>query len=494
MNDNLKKIFKHPFVMKIINGFSWVAGGNILSKVLISLGYILIAKILSVEEYGEFGILKSTIDNFLIFTTMGISFTSTKYIAELKNEHKDDAGSILGASLLVVSILGAIICLAIILLAEPISINILKAPHLKNLLIYVSIILLFTSIVGVQQGALIGLQSFKALSISYIAQGILIFGGIVAGAYIYKTTGVIVGYLIAFGLLFFITQYFLNRELVKNGINISLNNFKSSFKTIYLFAIPASLATVIAAPTNWYLNASLAGQPNGYYEMGLFSATVIFSMGLRNLNTSLGSVLLPIFLSDNSKSKKKEFVNYFLIWIVSIVVSLPFLIYPEIIQLILGDKYPSEKIISICTLTFLTSIIIGHRHGISRDIIQHNKMWTNAFGMLIWALSSVVFFYLLKGYGAYGLALAITLGYVVNFIVFVPICIYLKLTPRYVFYNKYIAIIFVLLFLFFVSNQFITELYLRLVLNIINAIVLLFFLYRFTIIYTNKDNDSSLYT
>ena len=475
----LNSVRKSEFLMKVLKGFSWVAGGNIIGKVLMSIAYIAIAKILTVEENGEFGIMKSTIDNFLIFATMGIGLTSTKYLSELKRFNKKAAGEILGASLISVLCLGFLMCLLIWTYSDYIALHILKAEHLKNLLVYASFILLLTSLNSVQQGALIGLQSFKNLSISYISQGLLIILGLVIGANVFQVEGAMRGYLLAVIVLTLIIQFLLRQELTKQNITLSFTSLINNIKTISLFAIPASLSTIISAPSNWVLNTTLARQDNGYYELGLYSAIIVFSMGIRTLNASLGSVLLPLFLEDNNPTRKKEFVNYFSPWIIAIFLSLPFLVYPNFITLILGDKYPIEKVIPISTFAFIITIIIGHKQGISRDLIKKNKMWLSAFSMFQWATTTLIINSFLKQYGAFGLSLSLTLGYILNLLIFVPIFIQLKISPKFIFYNKYVIVILFLLLLFMLINTLLIESPFRLILSCLNCLIIIFLIFKF---------------
>ena len=94
-----------PFAKKIIEGTFLLTIGTILSRVLLAIAYIILARILTTNEYGQYGMLKSTIDNFLIFASMGIGLTTTKYISEFKNTDKEVASSILGTALITVLVL-----------------------------------------------------------------------------------------------------------------------------------------------------------------------------------------------------------------------------------------------------------------------------------------------------------------------------------------------------------------------------------------------------
>ena len=96
-SDFIKKIFKGTFLLSF---------GYIFSRTMLSLSFIILARILTTTKFGEYSIIKTTIDTFLIISSMGISITTTKFISELKDSDKQSASSILGTSLISVLFVG----------------------------------------------------------------------------------------------------------------------------------------------------------------------------------------------------------------------------------------------------------------------------------------------------------------------------------------------------------------------------------------------------
>lgn len=427
---------KSKFVKKILSGAFWLGLGTILSKFLLALAYIILARIVTAEEYGQYGMLKSTIDNFLIFASMGIGLTTTKYISENKNENPQTASGILGASQLLVLVLGFFVAIFLLVFSNQIAVRMLNSLEMQPLLVVVSFILVITSFNGVQLGALLGLQGYKAVSISNIAQGILLFIGITLGGYIAGVKGAIIGNLLALFCLSITIHFILKKESLKFNIKATLKNWKSHTKIIYKFAIPASLSTFITAPTIWILNTMLVRTPGGYEQLGIYSAVIVFSSAIQMLNGTLGNVLLPIFLSKETEiTPKKEFINYFGAWYIAILVALPLLVFPEIVSLIIGDSYNKQVVLPVVSLSLISALIISYRQGISRDLIMKNKMWLSAGNTVQWSLTTVFAFLFFKKYGAVGFALSFTIGYFSHLILFMPYIIKLKISPPSIFYN-----------------------------------------------------------
>lgn len=443
------------FFRKVLTGSFWLVAGSTISKFLLALAYILLARMLPASEYGEYGILKSTIDNFLIFATLGVGLTTTKYISENKNDSPEVAAGVLGTSLLTVFGLGLVVAGGIFLFSDLLAVEMLNSEKLKPLLSVVAIILVFTSLNGVQLGALIGLQSFQKTAIANIFQGIFLFFGIVIGGYLGGVKGAIIGNLLGIILLFFIVQYILRKELKFYKIFITLKTWRKDFKKIYKFALPASLSTLITAPTIWYLSTMLARAENGYVELGIYSAAIVFTAAIQMINGTLSNVLLPIFLSKETEiTPKKDFFNYFGAWLIAITISLPLMVYPELVGEIVGKHYDKEALTKVVGFTLVSTLILSYKQGISRDLIIKNKMWLSVFSMVQWSFFSILIFSIIENRDSVALGFAFCISYLFNLIFFVPFFIKLKITPRYIFYNFCVFTIWIILLILIMINVY----------------------------------------
>ncbi len=441
--NNYRNLSQSPFVKKVVKGTFWLTFGSVMAKGLTALAYLVLARILTVSAYGEYGMVKSTIDNFLIFATMGVGLTATKYISELKFENKQKASSILGASIVAVAVLSSLVFLVLLLFSDTLATSVLGNESLTLPLILAGGVLLFISVNGVVTGALLGLQSYRNMSLVNIFQGVLLFAFLCLGGYFFGMVGAVAGNLVAMALVCLISLYILRSSLIGIKMKVSLKNFKESLRTIYKFAIPASLGMLVVAPTIWILNTMLVNTPNGYTELGIYTAVLIFSLAIRTVNGSLSDALLPIFLAkDIEITPKKEFFNYHGAWILCLGISLPFIVFPEIATYILGQKYPKEEVIIILELSIIGTFLISFKQGIHRDLIKKNRMWLSVLSTGIFASTTLIVFLLLKEYGALGFAISFSVGYLMNTVLVIPLFVYLKVTPKKTFKSFWILIVF----------------------------------------------------
>ena len=77
----LSKIKKSDAAKRLVKGSVWSFVGLILTKLITLASGILCAHVLTKEEYGQFGMVRSTIDLFYTVGAVGIGATTSKYIA-----------------------------------------------------------------------------------------------------------------------------------------------------------------------------------------------------------------------------------------------------------------------------------------------------------------------------------------------------------------------------------------------------------------------------
>jgi hypothetical protein len=82
-------------------------------------------------------------------------------------------------------------------------------------------------------------------------------------------------------------------------------------------------------------------------------------------------------------------------------------------------------------LVLLCACIVAHRQGMIRIILDRGLMWLALFGNIIWAISVLIFTHWFQNDGALGLAVAMSLAYVINTLLVCPLYYALDLIPRY---------------------------------------------------------------
>lgn len=410
LSDLNKKILKSSF---------WILLGTVISKAGLLLATILIAKYITKTEYGEFGIIKSTINMFSIFAGLGLGLTATKYIAQYNGIDNKRVSRIIGLSNFFSISIGVIVLLFFLLFSSYLAKGI-GAEHLTRDLQYAGFILFFSALNGLQNGILTGYQEFKVVSLNNIIASIISVFFQVLGASFLGLKGVLLGFGLNFFILYCLNFYTirkLTRELHQYKI-LSKDNFKE-LRIIWSFSLPALMSGLMVTPVVWFTNRLLVLQPNGYEQMANFDIANQWRLTILFIPAALSQIALPMLASAEGTEYKAIFnKNILLNFIVSIVVVVPMLFLVPFILKYYGEDYSNAFYPLI--IMMLTTILVAINNVIGQAIASLNKMWIGFIVNVVWGLFLVVFVYFfveVKQLGVIGLCLAYFCSYLLHSLV-----------------------------------------------------------------------------
>lgn len=411
------KYSSSELAQRMINGTFWQFSGTALAKFIVLVAGIVVARILGKESYGEFGMIRSTIMVFVALGLAGLGLTATKFISEYRKDKPEKVPSVYNLTRLFSIILGCIISGLIIILAPVIADKTLNSEFLTNDLRWGGILLFFTILNGVQGGVLSGFEDFKSIAFNTlygsIAESILMC----VGAYWWGVTGAIIGFGTGYIVIYILNRISINHLFARHGIRInSLKINREDFRIIYQFSIPAALSSLITVPVLWIIK-SLLVLNNGYGQLAIYEAADQWKVIILFIPTAISGVILPI-LSSLVHDDKKRFwkilnLNLILNGSVAMILTLIVCLGSSIIMNLYGNGFDNPvTLIVLCLSTIPTAIatVIG------LSISSRNKMWIGLSFNILWGTMVVFFsiYFLQLGFGATGLALAITCAYVIH--------------------------------------------------------------------------------
>ena len=270
IKDKFFNIMSSELNQRILSHSFWILAGNILSKSVLLLATILMTRFLGKEEYGYFGIIKSTILTFVMFTGLELGLTATKYISQYKNDDKTKVEKIVGLSNLSAIIISILISILIFVFAREIALQI-NAEMLTQEVRISSFILFFSSLNGIQNGILAGLEQFKQSSINNFIAGIISSIGLILTSKYCNLDAVVIAFGSNFVILFLLNYFTLRRDFYSK-FNVALfrkQNF-DEFSVLWKFSLPAILAGLVVGPVTWFCNFLLVNQLKGYEQMANF--------------------------------------------------------------------------------------------------------------------------------------------------------------------------------------------------------------------------------
>lgn len=421
----------HPFLNRIeasetgyrlAKGVFWSMAGTILSRGMMFAASVFVARILGKASYGELGIIYATISMFGIFAGFGLGLTATKYVAELRDKDPERAGRIIGLSWLVAIITGALTSLSLFIFAPWLAEHTLNAPHLVGPLRISAFILFINALNGAQIGALSGLEAFKTIAHVNLVIGALSFPLLLCGAYLGGLNGVVWALLINLGLNWLLNHLALRQEVDRHKIKLTFGCRTSELSILWKFSLPAVLSGLMVGPVRWACSAMLVNQPQGYSEMGIFTAAIIFQSLILFVCGMLNQPLLSMLSNAGStKIRQLETTNILSPWIIGVAAALPFLCFPEIAEILFGRDYTGYAFRVTFAIILFYTCILTYRNGLVRVLASRNLLWLGLCNNLLWAAVLLPTAYLLAKWGAVGLAAAFAIAYASTSVLFVPL-------------------------------------------------------------------------
>jgi O-antigen/teichoic acid export membrane protein len=252
------------------------------------------ARLLPQAEFGQVAIIQSTVGMLAPLASLGLAMTSTKFVAEYRDSDPVRAGRLLGLSLTTAVIAGALMTLALILLAPWIASAGFAAPGLSTQLVAASGLLMLGVVEATQLGALAGLDAFSRLAWAGAWSGAVSIPVIAGLAYRYGAPGAIAGLTCALGISCMMNGLALREECRRFGIRPSLRGLASETNILWRFSLPSYVSGLLVAPVAWLANAMLVRGPDGFSEMALFAAADRFRYLLIFLPLAVSRTAVPV--------------------------------------------------------------------------------------------------------------------------------------------------------------------------------------------------------
>lgn len=295
MNTLFKKLKKNT----LITDSFWSLLGNVIGKGLALLVGILIARFLGKDVYGEYGIIRNTLLTIGIFSTFGLGYTATKYIAEYKNTYPEKLKVYIKSAIQITLVFSGIMAFLLFIFSEIVSKQLLDVDHLATPLRILAVLIVFNAITTTQIGILSGFAKFKELARINSIVGILTFLISAVLTYYYGLNGALLSLLIVQVLNCIFNYRVINKELLQTARYI--DKVPGLKKQILRFSTPIALQEFIYSLALWLSNILLIKFSN-YGELGMYSVVMQWNSIILFIPGILRNVILS-HLSSNSANK-----------------------------------------------------------------------------------------------------------------------------------------------------------------------------------------------
>ncbi len=431
----LRPAFEHiensPLAYRLVKGAFWSLVGVGISRGLMFVALVLVARILGPKVFGELEIIRSTLGTFGVFAGFGLGTMANKYIAEFRERDPQQAGRIMGLCAFIVLASSSLVAGTLFWCAPWLAEHTLDAAHLGVLLRVGTIILFLDAVTGAQIGALAGFEAFKRIAQANLLMGLTAFPLLFCGAHWGGLTGVVwalVGVRIVNWIL---TLLALCLEASRSGVPLVASGFYREWKVLWHFGLPSALISMISIPCHWIVRAMLVNEPNGYAALGLLGGALAIQQVVLFLGMTLSRPLLSMISNVGVRnSERLDRVNVLSSWVLGVVCAFPLLCFPELAGILFGKDYAGPVFLQTCSIIVLTTCITISCHGFTRALLAKNMVWWAFGGFLIFGVTLVGSGFFLVQHGAMGVATTMLFADVCQASCLFFVCVRNNLVPR----------------------------------------------------------------
>jgi O-antigen/teichoic acid export membrane protein len=399
---------------RLARGSFWSLLNAIVTKGATLLQAIVLARILGITGFGEWGILLSTIAMVGVFASFGLGVTATKHVAQWHNTERERLGRLLGLLQIASITMGLSICLVIALASRPMAEQLLAAPQLTGLLVLVGIIVLLNALASIYVGILNGLERFRDAAVINVTTTLAGVGLTVMLAYRYGLAGAISGLAFSSLLGTIAFAYWSVVLLRRRQIPLYAIGVLREWRGVRDFALPTTIAGAVVMLAIWSAQVALVRQPDGLDEMGAYQAANQWRTMIIFLPTQLLSAYLPVLSSllamDQGQQVKLQRQTLLVVTKLTLLISLPVVFAAPWLMQLYGSEFSAFWPI-LALLAMIPVFDIAHV-VFQQTAIVRGYAWTLSLSNLALVGSVVAgILWVIPEYLGVGLALTLLLGY-----------------------------------------------------------------------------------
>ncbi len=294
---------------RLAGDFAWLTACSMLARVGALISVILVARILGRDVYGEFSLIRSTVNGFVVLASFGMGRAATKYVAELLATDKERVGRIIALNYVFSFVASACVATIFWILTPRLYADVVDAPRLIPQARLSAILLILSALVSAQAGVMSGLQAFRGLAIATAASGLGAIPFFVAGARFWGLSGAILGFASGAFLNYLINGAFIWRQLRKAGIRYRFRECWQEREVLWNFCLPSTLTAVTTGLVGTTATMILARQNDGIAQVALFEAARQIQTAILYLPNMATQVILPTLTAQNAARERRRYVK-----------------------------------------------------------------------------------------------------------------------------------------------------------------------------------------
>lgn len=384
------------FKSQLIKDSVWSLVGNVFSKGLSLLSGIVIARFLGKDIFGEYGMIKNTLISLALFSTFGLGYTVTKFIAEYKEKYKMKVDDIIYYTTIMVLFISFSIALIVFCFSDFIARELLDSIHLSTSVRIMSGLIVLNAIVALQIGVLSGLGKFRKMAKINIIIG---FSTILISTFLTYFFG-LNGALLSLGCIQLIT-IMLNTNIIGEHKIMFGNRAKIDnqiLRKIITFSLPVAFQEGVFSFTYW-LSSLLIIRYSSYGELGLYTATAQWTSLILFIPGVLRNVILSHLSKNNNNSvefNKTIKTTLVINFVMTLIPVLIVVMFSRVISEFYGTSFSNFS--SLINVAVFSTLFISISNVYMQIYMSKNKNWLMFAFRSCRDFSVIIIFFVLINY------------------------------------------------------------------------------------------------
>jgi O-antigen/teichoic acid export membrane protein len=400
---------------------SWSMLGGGVSAASTLVAAILVARMLGPEKFGALGIIQSTLNTFVIFVGPAVGLTATKFVAEHRETNPEHAGRVLGLTIVVAYSISGILALVLIGGAGYLAGAVYKSDSLAPLLKMAAAALFLSGINGAQSGALAGVEAFNRIASVNFVRGLTLLPLMWFGTKYFGIEGAVFALVLTALIGCVASEWHLQHALRVSKLKVSYRGIWVNSRLLISFSFPAILTSSMVLVAMWLGNVLLVRQPDGFAQFGIFSAANQWRSVILFLPSIVVQPFLPVLsgligAGDFMRFRKVLFCSVVLCAASALVPALGAALFSLQIMAAYGAAFKHAQL-TLLLVAFAT-LLAAPTLALNQGLNSLGRAWTSAGIHTIWVTVFIGSVALFGARGAGALALAYTVGYFVQLVVF----------------------------------------------------------------------------
>ena len=417
---------------RFAHGAAWSLLSSVASRGFTLIAGFVLAHLLGRSGFGEFSTVQSTVGTVLVLAGLGLGMTATKYVAELRHVDPGRASRMAAFCGTMGLLVGVAFGSCLVAFAHPIAARLLGADRLATPIRVSAILILFGTLVNMQNGALTGLEAFDSIARISLVTGpvgliLVTIGTVNAGV-----TGAIFCLGVTQALNWTLNRRALALRLNTEAMPVFIWPTRREWSALYHYSAPTLASSLLIAVTNWAAIALLVNTRNGYSQMGIFGAANQWLIALLVLPTIIGQVVFPHATRILKTDQQAAFKMLRGSTILAATISLPIVLLGSLaspwIMRAYGAGFNGTWITLIVVLC--TAGVMAVQTPAIHVISASGRMWLLLATYLLWSSIFIGGAALGSSHGANGLAAARLIAYVIHSFSIVVLARYVLRNPN----------------------------------------------------------------